>query len=218
MARMEASGADELEAMLRAVRLDVGGTHGGWGLAGGGRGRRGDELHFEAALGEDEVIDGAVAGLHVGLKAEALGQQEADGVALFEADLVFGELGEPGIGSFVGARYDGVEGVADPVGCAGDRGVEAVGDLDESLDGEVGGLKTAGVRGARDGDVEVGVRRGGEVDGGHVKGERGGEVGLFHDGGLSVEAQGWQEEKKRGEEREMSREDADHGAETPCRP
>src|SRR5580704_13991831 len=57
---------DELEAMLRSMRLIVSGWTLRRCLSLGGSRRRGHNLHFDAAFAYDEVIDGAIASFKMG--------------------------------------------------------------------------------------------------------------------------------------------------------
>ena len=203
--------------MLRSLRLDIGGRRWRRRLAIGGWRRRGHNLHLDAALGHNEVVDGAVASFKMCLEVQALGQQNANCVPLLQPDLVIGELGEAGVGICVRAGLDVVKRVRDPVWCAGDRGIETVSNLEKSLHRKVRGFETAGVRRAGDGHVEVGVRRRRKANADNIKGERGRVAGFFQDGGrLRVKARGGQEDEKRREQTEMSLNDAEHGHRTPC--
>jgi hypothetical protein len=58
--------------------------------------------------------------------------------------------------------------------------------------------------------MKVRGRRRCKADGGNVEGERGLLVGLFHDGGLRVQARDGQEDEDR-EQTEMSLNDTEHG-------
>ena len=124
------------------------------------------------------------------LEAQALGQQHANRVPLFQPDLVIGELGELGVGCFVRAGLYIVERIRGPVRCADHRGIEAVSNLQKGLDRKVRGFETAGVRRAGDGYVEIGVRRRCKADGGNVKSERGLVIWFFHDRGLRMKPRG----------------------------
>src|SRR3984957_18580039 len=150
--------------MLRAMGLDVGRWRQRRRLSIGRWRRRGRNLHLDAAFAHDEVIDGAIASFKVRLQAQALGQQRTDRVPLFQPDLVIGDLGEPRVGSFVRASLDVVERVGSPVRYVDNRSIEAVSNLEQGLDREVRGFETAGVWRARDGYVEIGVRRGRKAD------------------------------------------------------
>ena len=153
----------------------------------------------------------------MGLQAEALCQQHANRVPLFEPDLVVGELREPGVGRFVRAGLDVVERVRDPVRCTDNRGIEAVSNLKKRLDGKVGGFEAAGVRRAGDGYVEIGIRRRGKANAGNIEGQRGRVVGFFHDGSLRVRREDGREDQKSREQTGMSLNDAEHGGRTPCK-
>src|SRR5580698_5943951 len=103
-------------------------------------------LHLDPSLSHKEVVDRAIARLKVRLQAQALGQQHANSVSLFQPYLVIGKLGQPGISGFVRSGLDVVERVRRPVRCPDNWGVEAVCNLQESLDGKVRGFETARVR------------------------------------------------------------------------
>ena len=187
MARIEEFDPTNSRPCCDAMRLDVGGCAAGAAPLHYREAEAEAQLHLDAAFVHDEVVDGAVARFKVGLEAETLCQQHANRVPLFQPDLVIGEPREPGVGRFVRAGLDGVERVRDPVRRADDRGIEAVSNLEQGLDGKVRGFETAGVRRAGDGYVESGIRRRRRADGGNVKGQRGRVAGFFHDGSLRVQ-------------------------------
>src|SRR5271154_2501296 len=197
--------------MLRAVGLDVGVWRRWRRLSIGGWRRRERSLHLDTAFAHDEVIDGAIASFKVRLQAQALGQQHTNRVPLLQPDLVIGDLGEPGVGSFVRASLDVVERVGSPVRRVDNGSIEAVSNLEKGLDWKVLGFETAGVWRAGDGYVEIGVRRRRKPDGGNVKGQCGRVVGFFHDGGLRVKARAGQEDEKGREQTDRSLNDAGHG-------
>ncbi|SPE30036.1 hypothetical protein SBA5_730020 [Candidatus Sulfotelmatomonas gaucii] len=210
--------------MLRSMRLDIGRGRRRRRLSISGRRRRCHSLHLDAAFVYDKVVNGGIAGFKVRLQAQALRQQHANRVPLFQPDLVIGELREPGIGRLVRAGLDVVERVRDPVWCADDRSIEAVCNLEKGLDRKIRGFKTAGERRAGDGYVEVGIRRWRGTNGGNVKGQRGRVVGLFHDGSLRVKVHTAREDEKGREQTDMPLNDteqraghgAEHGHKTPC--